>query len=531
MTIELNFVYFKSPFGTVGIIDVPGHRRFVKNMIGGVASIDASLFIVAADDGWMPQSQEHLDILEGLGIRRALAIITKCDLVTEQRVCDVQNDVSERLKRVFSDLEVYLLSTDDSLEKIRNAIHRLLSRLSRPLDRGRARLWVDRVFLVRGKGTVVTGTLREGEIRLGQRLFVLPQKIATEVKGIESYLESKLELGPSHRAAINLTRVAEIRRGDLISGHDDPLTTVFDARIRWFKEGPKTSIRLLLCIGTRHESAHFIPMGESLVRIRLPPVSVRFGDPIVVRSAGGENLLGIGDVIDPKPFPKLAVSRSLIRGVTDGPSFVRMCLKKDSILFERDLFDLTSFSKSDAERETQCLRSVREGWVEPEIWENATKRVLDLIRGSEAVEERVLERRLNLKKELLEAILTDLIKAQQIEKRAYGYVPKGALQTKLEIVVPKKLIEVAPDKVTESKLRRLIADGGIIQLSDHVIDRESYEKMVELVREHLKRCETATTSKLKTVLGLSRNHAVLVLERMDGDRITYLKDAVRRLLR
>jgi selenocysteine-specific elongation factor len=231
ITIDLGFapLNLTAPNGDkiqAGIVDVPGHEDFVRNMIAGVGSIDLALFVVAADDGWMPQSEEHLQILNYLGVKRAVIALTKSDL---GRIEIVTNQIRERLTgTAFADAPIVATSvrTGTGIETLGNTLAARLARMEPQRDIRKPRLFIDRVFTLRGIGTVVTGTLTGGCLHRGQQIVVYPTNLETRIRSIQSHGHELEVAQPGMRAAINLPdfRVDQIKRGDVVTlpGHGTP---------------------------------------------------------------------------------------------------------------------------------------------------------------------------------------------------------------------------------------------------------------------------------------------------------------------
>src|SRR4030095_8886487 len=213
----------------IGIVDVPGHEDFVRNMIAGVGSIDLALFVVAADDGWMPQTEEHLQILNYLGVHRAVIALTKSDL---GRIDVVTNQIREQLTDTpFADSPIVSTSvrTETGIGKLVNTLAIQLTRTKPQRDICKPRLFIDRVFTLRGIGTVVTGTLTGGCLHRGQQIVVYPTNLETRIRSIQSH-RHELEIAqPGMRTAINLPDlcVDQIKRGDMVTlpGHGTPTSS------------------------------------------------------------------------------------------------------------------------------------------------------------------------------------------------------------------------------------------------------------------------------------------------------------------
>src|SRR5213592_5035371 len=210
----------------IGIVDVPGHEDFVRNMIAGVGSIDLAVFVVAADDGWMPQTEEHLQILTYLGVDRAVIALTKSDL---GKIDGVVEQIRNQLRTTTfarSPIIPTSVRTDEGIENLKSALASEFSAMQPQRDVGKPRLFIDRAFTLRGIGTVVTGTLTGGQLHRGQNVVVEPQNFEARIRSIQSH-RSELECAlPGMRTAINLPDVAigdgpaQIKRGDVITTAD-----------------------------------------------------------------------------------------------------------------------------------------------------------------------------------------------------------------------------------------------------------------------------------------------------------------------
>ncbi|HUX86829.1 MAG TPA: selenocysteine-specific translation elongation factor, partial [Chloroflexota bacterium] len=219
MTIDLGFAWLRLPSGRdVSIVDVPGHERFIKNMLAGVGGIDLALLVIAADEGIMPQTAEHLAILEILRVKKAVVALTKCDLVEDDWLELVRVDVAERLDgSALRESAIVPVSavTGAGVPELLVALDRALDDTPPKPNRGRPRVPIDRVFTIAGFGTVVTGTLIDGPLALGQELEIQPGGIKTRARGIQSHKQKVESALPGARVAVNLAGVAveQISRG------------------------------------------------------------------------------------------------------------------------------------------------------------------------------------------------------------------------------------------------------------------------------------------------------------------------------
>ena len=318
MTIDLGFAWLTLPSGReVSIVDVPGHERFVKNMLAGVGGIDLAVLVVAADESVMPQTREHLAILDILRVKKGLVAITKSDLVDEELLELVKVEVEDTLSgTTFEGAPIVAVSayTGDGLDELQRLIDTMLDSTEARRDLGRPRLPVDRCFTVAGFGTVVTGTLIDGTLSLGQEVQTLISSKRGRVRGLQSH-RKKLELAdPGRRLAVNVSGIAreDIPRGEIIttSGWLKP-TSRLDARLRLSRDCPrplKHNEGVTFHLFTSESTAkvrlldieELRPGDEGWAQVHLEqPVPAVKGDLFVIRSS--DTTLGGGKVVDPYP--------------------------------------------------------------------------------------------------------------------------------------------------------------------------------------------------------------------------------------
>ena len=308
----------------VGIVDVPGHEDFVRNMIAGVGSIDLALFVVAADDGWMPQTEEHLQILTYLGAKRGVIALTKSDL---GQIDNVHEQIRTQLRDTAfarSPIVPTSIRTGEGIESLKCALGSECATMQAQPDFGKPRLFVDRAFTLRGVGTVVTGTLTGGQIRRGQNVVVQPQDFEARIRSIQSH-RSELECAqPGMRTAINLPDVAigdgpaQIKRGDVITAVDvgrgsSTLVARLEKSDRLNRENPaarplRNGSSVYVHHGTSRVVAKVILLESgsleagknALARLKLAsPIFAFLGDRFVVRDASEQHTIAGGLVLDP----------------------------------------------------------------------------------------------------------------------------------------------------------------------------------------------------------------------------------------
>lgn len=310
MTIDLGFAWTTLPDGSeLAFVDVPGHERFVPNMLAGVGPVPAVVFVVAADDGWRPQSAEHLAAIDALGVRRGLLVVTRSDL------CEPQVAMIEATEQLsgssLAGVEAVAVSaiTGQGMTELRTALSRLATSLPPADDAARLRLWVDRVFTIKGAGTVVTGTLGQGRIAMGDELVVAASERRVRVRGLHAGGRGVTEATGVARIAVNLRGVApeEIGRGDaLVRSGEWLLTDELDVRLHGSAE-PSGAAHLMLHVGSAAVPARLRRFpdgaeGTGSGRLQLSrALSLAIGDRGLLRDPSRHDLVIGVEVLDPRP--------------------------------------------------------------------------------------------------------------------------------------------------------------------------------------------------------------------------------------
>jgi len=320
ITIELGFAHLELPDGTqFGIVDVPGHERFVRAMVAGVGGMDLVMLVIAADEGVMPQTREHLEICQLLGVKKGLVALTKCDMVDDEWLELVVEEVRDYLAGSFlAEAPIIPVSskTAAGLEDLKAALAELASEVQEKSDDGPFRLPVDRVFTVAGFGTVVTGTLLSGEIATGDEVEILPSGLSSRVRSVQTHGKKAERASAGQRVAVNIQGIehGDMLRGDVVVPRGAFRTTrAVDTRIDYLSSAPrelKHRATLRLHSATYEVPAQVIlldrdvlePGGSAFVQLRLKsPVLLLPGDNFIVRSYSPQITVGGGVVIDPAP--------------------------------------------------------------------------------------------------------------------------------------------------------------------------------------------------------------------------------------
>jgi selenocysteine-specific elongation factor len=578
ITIELGFAHLQLGQISLGIVDVPGHEDFVKNMVAGVGSIDLALLVVAADDGWMLQTEEHLQILIYLGVRRIVVALTKIDLV--ESADGAEKELRAQLRDTpFADATIVRTSiaTDSGIEELKVQLAHEFSALIPQCDIGKPRLPVDRAFTLRGIGTVVTGTLVGGMLKRGQAVVVQPAKIPARIRSIQNHNREVVEIGPGARAALSLPDVAvaqeknssAVWRGDVIALSEfGEASTIADVMLsRSPRLLPKTrAIKQGAAIRVHHGTANssarvfFLSRDElnasetAIGQLRFEsPVFMFASDRFVVRDASERNTLAGGVVLDPHSTTRnfrSAVQHEFLtkraQAPDDAGAFVATVIARDRAVKRNALLGKSSFSGDEIAKAINKVNVIECGelLMDAKWWK-------EVLRGAEELID--LEHRAHpnhaglalseLRQALARALpLPEIFGEIVCELCRSGFVRSGEaiarvthcpslppqLQTAAEKIraalaakTPRSPSELAPDAASQQALRFLRDRGEVIELSaEIVLATDQSRKMREAVIAFLRKNNSGTTSELREFLGTSRRVIIPFLERLDRDGVT-----------
>jgi selenocysteine-specific elongation factor len=335
ITIELGFAFLDLPGGThIGIVDMPGHEKFVKNMVAGSSGIDVVTMVIAADEGVMPQTREHMEICHLMGIEHGLIALTKTDLVDEDLLELALEDIQDFVDGTFlEDQPVIPVSsaTGQGLDDFLAALEKICRQLPERRFSSIFRLPVDRVFSMKGFGTVITGTLTSGQIRVGEDIMVYPKRIVSKVRGIQVHSSSVNEAGPGTRTAINFQGLDKesVDRGDILSTPDTLIESyMVDAGFHYLKSNAKPAkvrTRVRFHSGTSEilgymvllDRDELLPGEDALVQFRLEsPVCCIKDDRYVIRSYSPVKTIGGGVILNPVARKYRHMDAAVIQGLT-----------------------------------------------------------------------------------------------------------------------------------------------------------------------------------------------------------------------
>ena len=327
LTIDLGFAFTQIAEQQIGFIDVPGHVRFLRNMLAGIGGIDACMFVVAANEGWKPQTEEHLRILDALGITRGVIVLTKTDLVDADTLALTLDSVGHHVRSTFLEAApVVQVSIHDSatLDTLRNTISDLIASLPPVINTHRPRIWVDRSFAAKGSGTVITGTLTGSSLSVGDELLVQPTNIVVKVRGIQSNGVSLDKLEAGNRCALNLTGIdhLDINRGDVLVVAGQWLgTNKFDASLKVLESIEHAVSKrgsYMMYVGSREIKVVLHTIGSTsiqngetgFIRVVLPDmIPLVPGDRFILRESGRDETIGGGELLDIEPTLRSSKAR------------------------------------------------------------------------------------------------------------------------------------------------------------------------------------------------------------------------------
>ena len=559
ITIDLGFAPLRLPTGEViGVVDVPGHEAFVRTMLAGASGIDVALLVVAADEGPMPQTREHLAILELLEVPRLVIALTKRDLVDDDWLALVTEEVRQWLlgTRYASATIIPVSVVDESgVSALRETIAREAAAITRSADSDVFRMPIDRVFTVKGTGTVLTGTVWSGELTSSDSARVMPLGISVRVRGLQSHGAAVNRVGPGTRAAIAVSGVdtQQAGRGATLVNAAWDATLIMRADLTLLPEAPelrpRTRVRFHLAtsdIGARVIAAGtpVAPGTSRTVRIVLDePITARGGDRFVLRSASPLATIGGGVITDPnaprraRPMPsmgltpaqrmKLFTEEAGLHGVPDASLAVRLGIPPHEV--SAVLSSLGSLTK------------IGERWYTRDALAGAGRRILALVKAHHTTRpldpgapRQDIRSRLGIDQQLFDRVISQLVEAKKLaatgaELRAAGFGPElSADQTRvademLEVLAaaghePPSVSELEArfGKHTQSLLRHLVRAQRVVQVEDN----RYYTP--DAVRELLDRLQKGMAGKgelaptaLREVLGFSRKFLIPFLEYCD----------------
>ena len=582
MSIELGFAHFKdSKNDQISIVDVPGHEKFIQNMIAGMHSIELAIVVVAAGEGIMPQTIEHLNIIQLLNIKKIIIAITKCDLFPDEKeISLIETDIRSLIKLKTSTANIKdnlpIIRIDDSID----SIDRLKKSIEKYLDDGKEqflqnnpRLFVDRSFTLKGFGAVVTGTLTNGNLSVGDSIIILPKKKSAKIRNMQVNGDDVKKGMANSRLAINLQGIDkdQINRGDVIRPiQNDFIATKFDASIRNISEKKIiTNKKIMLHIGTAHSEARIKLLGidelnkniEGLCQIQLfQPISINQFDNFIIRFsgetiAGGEilrtttykyNRFNEKEIYRLREISKRNVSEMILTAIIDRKTIqegnlserVHMNLKemKQNIdnLISSNKITYYKFQGNNFLAATETIEKlIKQVTLKMEKYfeKNKLKNSIHL---------RELTQKMNIEEHLLyqvieqiDAIGTDNGREFYLTNIRNQLTRKQSLLLE-ETIQQIKAFNLHPIKINPSKeLQRILATKKEVKIIEKnlYLYEKNYEDAKSKIIDLLKKNSKVTLAQVRDFLGINRKVAQFILENMDEEHITIRQDEYRILFK
>ncbi|MCI0483213.1 MAG: selenocysteine-specific translation elongation factor [candidate division NC10 bacterium] len=586
ISIELGFAFLRLERGiTLGIVDVPGHERFVKTMLAGVGGIDLVILVIAADEGVMPQTREHLHICELLGVPRGLVALTKKDLVDPEWLDLVQEEIRTFLTGTFLDeapiLPVSSL-TGDGLHELRDALAGHAAKIQSRRGDGIVRLPIDRVFTIRGFGTIVTGTLWTGSLAIGDEVTILPKDLPSRVRRLQVHNESVERASAGQRTAVNLPGLEtdQIERGDLLCLPGTlRVSTSLEATLALLPDAPRplhNRARVRFHLGTVEILARTIlldreklnPGEETYAHLRLErPTAAMPHDRYVLRSYSPATTIGGGVILDPSPSlkrrrrPEVVAHLKILERGSSRDRLLQILKSNTSPLSPSSLQSLAGLDPEALQGELRALLTAGkivqlpgrdgEAYLHREIYEDLCGTILSLLRQfhaqnplREGISKEELRSRLarGVAPALFDRLLNDLTVAKEVAQdrdrvRLTAHRPQlsaaeAALTERLETLyrtsglqpptVDAAFKEAGADRrAAQAVFFRLVEQGTLTKITgDLYVHHDAYEQAKARLLEHLAQHSSISVPTFKDLLGVTRKHAIPYLEHFDQIKLT-----------
>jgi len=578
MTIDLGFAFYRTPFGQqMALIDVPGHERFVKNMIAGAGGIDSVMLVVAADDGWMPQSEEHFQITRLLGVRHGIIVINKIDLVESDWLELLEQEVKQKVADSFlQDAPVFRVSaeTGEGLDSLTEYLNQLPDHLASRKNIGKARLAIDRSFIRPGMGGVVTGTLRGGTLQVGQKVGVWPGMVTGKVRTLQSRGEDVQTAVPGQRTAASLTGVdrEQLIRGGVVTDRAD---------LKFFAEHPVLALavemlhnarvalsdrrRVLLIVGTTevqgevrlYDRKSLDPAQSGLVFF-VPdhPVYALVGDHFILRLPTPMVTLGGGAILDHLAAPPRRKQLDRLSYLRDRlplslESLVLTELQKQVLVSREALLAESDYAAAEiSEIVDRLIESGQIGRIGHRVYSSdvireETENIVTALRcefedkshlkGLSLVE---IGRKRSHLRPILPGLLELLVREGSVELKGdlydlpgRGMSLKGVIRQAYDEIMsalrvqrfdPPALSYLASrGKLHQQAIKYIIESGeGYKCGSDFLFLSDAWSEIVGFVKEHLKKQERMAVADLRDRFGLTRKFGIPILEELDRLGVT-----------
>ncbi len=594
ITIELGFTFLELPSGIrLGIIDVPGHEKFVKHMVAGAWGMDLVALVVAADEGVMPQTKEHLDICSLLKVKKGLVVLTKIDLVDRDLLELVKEEVKEIVKDTFlREAPILTVSsvTGEGISELKSVLDQLSNEVEERSAEGIVRLPIDRVFVIKGFGTVVTGTMVSGSLSVGEAVEILPSRVRGKVRNIQVYNKSVERAFAGQRTAVNLQGVetSAIDRGDVLVPPETFIPTrVLDAHFEYLANGLrplKHRSKLRFHVGTNLTIAslylldreELVPGEKGFVQLRLDrPLLALPQDRFVLRDPSAVHTLGGGLVLDIRPPKHKRFSESLKQDLSifkegNWEEVLRLHIFRSGAegMALGDLLNRVAIPPKEIHRLLKTMADHGDILViDPEKMKVIDSRRYQCLKEMAQAQLKEFHQKFPMKSGLAKEELRTKLPAE-MDVRLFHILLNGLIQSKMIVMERDKLrlpghqIALADQKGLMKRVEETIRDGGLqplspreaaeqwsedekeiqaihellvhqgvlVKISGIYFHQVSIERLKEELIRYLKQHREITTPQFKEMTGASRKYAIPLIEYFDQVRLT-LRLGDKRVLR
>ncbi|EHK4067740.1 selenocysteine-specific translation elongation factor [Listeria monocytogenes] len=589
MSINLGFAYLDLPNGErVGIVDVPGHEKFIKNMVAGLPGIDIALLIIDAGEGIMPQTKEHIDILTLLGIQHFIIVLTKVGTIDEELRELVMEDIHSYIQGTI--LEHATIIETDAVEQIGlEVLKEMITKMSSAIENKRnvnasPRLNIDRVFSVKGFGTVVTGTLIEGVCCVGDELIIYPSERRARIRGIQVHEKAVKQAIAGQRTALNIANLSthEVAKGEVIAEAKQlAVTWMLDVKLTClpsFPKGLQLWERVRVLIGTKEVMARVVPIGieqlaageAGFLQLRLEEqVAVKAGDHFILRSYSPMRTIGGGVILDANPSKHRRFHTEIIESLQVKEKGSLEDVLADFLKNKNEIFTpvsqmLTYTSESQANIEKILAEwenagrvfHYQKGWIHHEKYQIVRDKILDQLnayhkkyrlRMGMPKEEIYILWKQEMSAKELQFLLTQCVKEKKLKEcnqlyanmtfnvklNSYQEKEKARILMSLEKsrFTPIKVEDLLVNNPTATEVLESMADKEVVYLThEYVLLQSMYQQAIEQVQVYIRKNGAMTLADFRDLTSSSRKSSMLILEALDKANITKRVENKRKLV-
>ena len=583
MTLDLGFAWLELPSKTtISIIDVPGHEKFIKNMIAGTGGIDSVILVISAEESVMPQTYEHLAIIDLLEIPTGLIAITKSDLVDEEWINLIKEEISDVIDgTVLSNCPIIPVSskTKSGIQTLLEMVDTSLNLISRKRNLSRPRLAIDRSFTMTGFGTVVTGTLIEGNLHVGQDIQILPTNLRAKIRGIQTHKEVVEQGNPGQRVAINLSGIhhREINRGHVLTSIGWlPTTNTIDVELRsakFTKNSIKHNSGIIFLSGTSETTGRIklydsqsLSTGETgLAQIHLnKPLPLVNGDRFIIRSS--EWTIGGGQIIDNNPNTRVRKNKNRLERLTilsQGSTIEKIInelnfnetldlntISNNLEIPKNDLKDIINDLKVDRKLIEIHMDGENDVYISDNNWKKIVEHTTEVLKKfhsqnplKSGMPKEEFKQKLSITENHYKNVLNQLIiefiikeKESTFSQLEHQATPtkeqKSLMDSYLKYLSSNRFSPPTDKQIDTDLLNYLYTKEIVIKIGENIIfPKENLNAATDVIINYLKNNGSVSVAQTRDLLNTSRKYALAILEHLDNNQVTRRKNDERILIK